>query len=276
MSDRLESVKDVAVVVHIADRTRSGHASGDICLQASSDDRDDPYPDEVSMNDSTLAKQFAEDAGGAFVELIKCSGGPIRLQEIRETLVGVGISPEDVNRQWNRLRPFFRTHPHISKPKPALYEWSLVPGPSKLSLEALSAHASRRGLTWLIQAHVDNIADSLARAETAGPQAQIGWTEQREQEKAALVADIAGSAAMLAADGRSTPEIATLLAEETSRRRLAPIGHIGEIVLFNGDLHDPNGSTSPRAGQEVRVVRPGYSWTGGARSVVVAKALVAG
>jgi hypothetical protein len=227
------------------------------------------------MSDPILVKQFAEDAGGAFVEVIKRSGGPVRLQEIRETLVDAGVSPEDVSRQWARLRPFFRMHPNISKPRPALYEWSLAPHPSKLSLESLSSYASRRGLAWLIQAYVDNIADSLARAETAGPRAQIGWTEQREQEKAVLMADIAGSAEMLAAGGRSAAEIVTWLAGEVSRRRLTPIGRIGEPARFNSDLHDPDGSTRPRAGQEVRIVRPGYSWSGGAQSVVVAKALVA-
>ncbi|MCK9904306.1 hypothetical protein CC117_30375 [Parafrankia colletiae] len=190
-------------------------------------------------------------------------------------LTAAGVRSEDVTRQWNRLRPLFRAHPHISKPKPALYEWSPVAHPSRVSLEALSAYAGRRGPAWLVRAYADNIADSLARAETTGPRAQIGWSEQRDQEKAALLAELVGTVDELAAEGRSAHDIVSWLAQEADRSHLTAIGHVGEQAAFDPDLHDSSGPDGHRPGQVVRVVRPGYSWSGGSRPVVVAKALVA-
>jgi hypothetical protein len=80
----------------------------------------------------------------------------------------------------------------------------------------------------LTQAHADNVMDSLAKVETAGPRAQPGWSEQREREKATLLAEIVGPAEALAAEGRSGSTIADWLRDEAQRRRLTPIGRIGE------------------------------------------------
>lgn len=226
------------------------------------------------MGDRILAKQFADDAGSAFVEVIRRSGGPVRLQEIREALVGAGVQAADVDRQWKRLRPLFRVHPHVSKPQPTLYEWSPAAHPAKVSLDSLAAYARRRGPAWLVGALTDNVTDSLVRADTTGSRSQISWTEQREQEKAALVAGIVGYAAQLAEAGGSAPELVNWLLDEAGRRRLAPIGRAGERTRFDGDVHDAPGLVSPPTGADVRVVRPGFSWSGGGRPAVVARAVV--
>ncbi len=226
------------------------------------------------MGDRILAKQFADDAGSAFVEVIRRADGPVRLQEIRAALVDAGVHADDVDRQWKRLRPLFRAHPHVSKPQPTLYEWSPAAHPARVSLDSLVAYARRRGPAWLVGAFADNVTDDLVRADATGPRSQISWTEQREQEKAALVAGIVGYAAQLASAGGSVPELVSWLLEEAGRRRLTPIGRAGERTRFDGDLHDASGAASPRAGVDVRVVRPGFSWSGGGRPVVVARAVV--
>lgn len=226
------------------------------------------------MSDRVLAKQFTEDAGTAFVAVIRQYGRPVRLQEIRSALVGAGVRLEDVNRQWERLRGLLKAHPSISKPTPTTYAWSPVAQPSQASLAELSARARVRAPGWLVQAHVDNIADSLARAETNGPRAQIGWTEQREQEKAALLADLVGGVELVVAEGRSAPEVVDWLLEEAARRRLQPAGRIGEQVPFDRARHEPVGGPHPRPGQEVQVVRSGFSWFGSGDEVVLVKALV--
>lgn len=134
------------------------------------------------MSDRVLAKQFDGDAGMAFMEVIRKADRPIRLQEIRAALVEAGVRVEDINRQWGNLRDHIKSHPSIGKPKPTEYEWSPLSQPSLVSLQNLASQVGKRGPVWLVQAYVDNIADSLARAESTGPRAQIGWTEQREQE----------------------------------------------------------------------------------------------
>lgn len=226
------------------------------------------------MNDRVLAKQFAEDAGTAFVAVIRQHGRPVRLQEIRDTLVDVGIRVEDVNRQWERLRGLLRAHPNIAKPRPTIYEWSPVAHRSRDSLKELAARARVRAPGWFVQAHVDNIADSLARAETTGPRAQIGWTEQREQEKAALLADLVGGAELVVAEGHSATDVVDWLLAEAARRQLWPEGRLGERVPFDRALHEPVGTPHPRPGQEVRVVRSGFSWSGNGDDVVLVRALV--
>ncbi|WP_261574796.1 hypothetical protein [Frankia gtarii] len=226
------------------------------------------------MGDRILAKQFADDAGSAFVEVIRRADGPVRLQEIRAVLVDAGVHADDVDRQWKRLRPLFREHPQLSKPQPTLYEWSPAVHPAKVSLDALVAYARRRGPAWLVGAFADNVTDSLVRADTSGARSAISWTEQREQEKAVLVAGIVGYAVQLAAAGGSAPELVSWLLDEAGRRRLTPIGRAGEQTRFDGGVHDAPGQTKPHAGAEVRVVRPGFFWSGGGSPVVVAKAVV--
>jgi hypothetical protein len=226
------------------------------------------------MSDRVLVKQFNDDAGAAFVEVIKRADRPVRLQEIRTGLVDAGVKAADVDRQWKSRRELLKLHPNISKPKPALYEWSPATHPSSDSLRELAERAGKRGHAWLVQALTDNIANTLARAETSGPRAQISWTEQREQEKATLVADLVSSVEALAADGQSVTAIVERLMEEATRHRLTPIGQIGERAEFDKDLHAPAGRGQPRAGHEVRVVRSGFEWSGTGHAIVVVKALV--
>ncbi|GAA3281295.1 hypothetical protein Dvina_47435 [Dactylosporangium vinaceum] len=226
------------------------------------------------MGDRVLVKQFNDDAGAAFIEVIKKSGGPVRLQEIRSALVDAGVDAVDVDRDWRRVRNLLKFHPHIAKPKPALYEWSPAAQPSSTSLQKLAERAGVRGHRWLIQSWIDNIADSLARAETAGPRAQIGWTEQREQEKATVLAGIVSSAEAFAAEGQTGVQIVDRLLEEAARHRLTPIGRIGERIEFDKSRHEPAGRGQPRAGGEVRVVRSGFEWSGSGHPIVVVKALV--
>ncbi|MBL7496548.1 hypothetical protein I6A84_21570 [Frankia sp. CNm7] len=226
------------------------------------------------MGDRILAKQFVDDAGSAFIEVIRRADRPVRLQEIRAVLVDAGVPVDDVDRQWKRLRPLFRTHPHVSKPQPALYEWSPAAHSAKVSLDALVAYAGRRGPAWLIGAFADNVTDNLVRSAIAGPRSQISWTEQREQEKAALVAGIVGYAAQLASAGAAAPDLVSWLLDEAGRRRLTPIGRAGERTLFDGDVHEAVGASNLDAGADVRVVRPGFTWSGGGRPVVVARAVV--
>jgi hypothetical protein len=226
------------------------------------------------MSDRVLVKQFNDDAGAAFVEVIKRADRPVRLLEIRSSLVNAGVDAADVDRQWGRLREPLKSHPNISKPKPILYEWSPAAHPSSDSLRKLAEQAGKRGHAWLVHALTDNIANTLARAETTGPRAQITWTEQRDQEKATLVANLASSVEALAAQGQTTTAIVDRLMEEAGRYRLAPIGQIGERTKFDKVLHDPAGRGQPRAGQEVRVVRSGFEWSGTGHPIVVVKALV--
>jgi hypothetical protein len=88
------------------------------------------------------------------------------------------------------------------------------------------------------------------------------------------VAGIVGYAAQLASAGGSAPDLVSWLLDEAGRRRLTPIGRAGERTLFDGDVHDASGPARPHDGVDVRVVRPGFSWSGGGRPVVVARAVV--
>jgi hypothetical protein len=228
----------------------------------------------VSMDGNVLVKDFRNDPGATFVALIRDADRPVRLGDLRQLLVEAGVPVADVNRQWNRLRSSIQDHPRISRPDSAQYEWSPTFPPSQDSFRKLLAKVSKRGQAWLTQAYADNVMDTLAKAETAGSRAQSGWSEQREREKATLLAEIVGTVEVLAADGRSGSAIVERLRDEAQAHRLTSIGRIGEAEKFSRDRHEPDTGRQPRSGQEVRVLRPGFVWTGGGRSVVVAKALV--
>jgi hypothetical protein len=230
--------------------------------------------DEVSMDGKVLVKNFRNDPGSTFVALIREADQPVRLGDLRQCLVEAGVPAADVNREWKRLQKSINDHPRVSKPDPAQYEWSSAAQPSKESFQRLLAKVNKRGQAWLTQAYADNVMDSLAKVETTGSRAQAGWSEQREREKAALLAEIVGKAEVMGAEGFSGAAIVGRLRDEAESRQLTAIGSIGETAEFNRDQHEPDRGRQPRAGQDVRVVRPGFVWTGGGHSVVVAKALV--
>ncbi|GAA3621713.1 hypothetical protein GCM10022223_43260 [Kineosporia mesophila] len=224
------------------------------------------------MRDQVL-QQFTEDAGAAFVEVIRKADRPVSKGDITAGIVDAGADSAQVQRQWERLRGHLKAHPNISKPKPTLYEWSFAPRPSRDSLYLLAEQAGKRGQAWLVQAYVDALADTLARAETTSSGAHGSWSDQRELEKVTLIADLVSSVAMLAAEGRSTTDIEDWLLQEADRHRLSPIGRIGEEITYDKDLHEPKGGR-PRAGDLMRVTRPGFSWIGTGHPVTVVKALV--
>lgn len=93
-------------------------------------------------------------------------------------------------------------------------------------------------------------------------------------KKATLLADIVSSVEALAADGRPAAELVSHLMAEADRRRLSPIGRVGDHMAFDKSLHEPADRRQPKLGQEVRIARSGFTWTGTGRSIVVVKALV--
>jgi hypothetical protein len=229
------------------------------------------------MGDRVLVKQFKDDAGLAFIGVIRRRAGPARTQEIKAELVEAGVAKAAVDRWWRALQPRLKEHPQIACPRPGVYEWSLNTEPSHHSLGKLSEQASKRsaGRLWLVKALTDNIADTLAEVEKSGPGAQISWSQQREREKATLLAELVAAVVSLASDGSSVSEILDRLAQRAQDNRLTPVGQPDEKVEYDRELHEPVGPARPRPGQAVRVTRSGFAWSGGGpERVVVVKALV--
>ncbi|GAA2493880.1 hypothetical protein [Winogradskya humida] len=226
------------------------------------------------MDGKVLVKNFRNDPGATFVVLIREADQPVSLGDLRQSLAEAGVPVAEVNREWDRLRKSIKDHPHISKPEPARYEWSPAAQPSKESFQKLLAKVNKRGQAWLTQAYADNVMDSLAKVETSGSRAQAGWSEQREREKASLLAEIVAKAEVMGAEGYSGQAIVDWLRDEAQSRHLMSIGRVGEVVKFDRERHEPDAGRQPRADQELRVLRPGFVWVGGGHSVVVAKALV--
>ncbi|MFI5844547.1 hypothetical protein ACIA8K_33105 [Catenuloplanes sp. NPDC051500] len=226
------------------------------------------------MDSALLVKQFGEDAGSAFLEIIKSVGRPIGAIEIKKELTSAGVRKADLDRKWKQLQPHIRLHPNIDLDKNK-YEWRLTPGSSKRSLERLSANSLKSVPAWLTQALVESVQDSLAAEETSGDRARSSWTHQRELEKATLVADLAVSVEVMRADGATISDVADWLDGEARRKRLRVIAAPGDTVSFNPELHETDGHARVAAGAEVRVVRTGYVWHGGLGPEVLAKALVA-
>ncbi|MCE0539355.1 hypothetical protein LWF15_28040 [Kineosporia rhizophila] len=229
------------------------------------------------MRDRVLVKQFKDDAGLAFIEVIRRAGDPVRTQEIKAELIEAGVSKADVDRWWKTLQPSLKEHPRITCPRSGVYEWSFTTESSHDSLEKLTVQAGKRsaGRAWLVEAFTDNISDTLALVEKSGAGAQISWSQQREREKATLLAELVASVDSLIADGGSGADILDWLTQRALDQRLTPLGRSGETVEFDRELHEPAGAARPRPGQAVRVVRAGYAWSGaGPERVVVVKAVV--
>ncbi len=122
------------------------------------------------MRDRVLVKQFKDDAGLAFIEVIRRAGDPVRTQEIKAELIEAGVSKADVDRWWKTLQPSLKEHPRITCPRSGVYEWSFTTESSHDSLEKLTVQAGKRsaGRAWLVEAFTDNISDTLALVEKSG------------------------------------------------------------------------------------------------------------
>ncbi|MDG4824110.1 hypothetical protein O7635_19840 [Asanoa sp. WMMD1127] len=226
------------------------------------------------MDAKLLVKQFNTDAGLAFIEIIRAVDRPVGAREIKQEIVAAGGKQGDVDRQWKRLQPYLKLHPHVEKSGATRYEWSAAPHSSAESLQLLSAQSSVRVPGWLTQALAANVADSLAVAETSGDRAQASWTRQREQDKARVLADLATVIGAMRAEGATLADLDGWLRDETERKRLRPVAQVGETVTFDPDRHEIAGGRAAR-GAAVTVTRTGYLWQGGDGPVVLVKATVA-
>jgi hypothetical protein len=215
----------------------------------------------------TLAKQFGSDPGLALLDAIRAAPEPVRATVIKRDLLDAGVRRADIDRQWKRLQPSIKAHPHVQMENNR-YAWSADPQPARQSLDVLAAALPARIPGWLAQALVANVADGLD--ETAGEDSS--WVG-KEFEKARLVADLAVAVDVLRTGGAGLDAVAELFAEELRRKRLWPIGRPGETVLFDPASHHADGDTLT-AGTQVAVVRSGYAWHGGGEPRVAAKAAV--
>lgn len=220
-----------------------------------------------------LVKQFNADPGHAFLETIKLAGRPVDAKQIKGHLKAAGISSSDVDGKWKRMQPFINEHPHIRKPVGRLYEWSIEPVASGEALRRMRAHTLSSVPGWLTGALVTTISDSLAAAEASGPRSQSTWGEQRELEKAQVLAKVATEFEALLSKGQTAVEVFAWIQDQAVDRELEPIATIGERVAFDPDLHD-SASGAMRRGSSAEVVRSGYRWLGADRPMVVLRAVV--
>ncbi len=91
---------------------------------------------------------------------------------------------------------------------------------------------------------------------------QSGWSEQREREKAALLAEIVRTVEVLTAEGVPGRAIVDRLRDEAQSRRLTLTGRIGNRTLCPKSARTGQESAVPcRAGDTKPA--PGSVWTGG-------------
>ncbi len=225
------------------------------------------------MDEKLLLKQFKADPGMAFVEIIRSAAGPITARRVMDLLKAAGAPLAGVREKWKSAQKFLNVHPHIRKPTPSQYEWSEEPIPSSEALRRLSTYVLKSTPGWLTSAYVQTITDSLANAETTGASAQSTWTEERDLQKAQVLAEATAEAERLVNRGASAPDVVRWLQEQAGAQRLHQIVHLGDQVPFDPETQDVEG-VAPRRGAQVRVVRSGYRWTLGSREDVVVRALV--
>jgi hypothetical protein len=225
------------------------------------------------MDEKLLLKQFKADPGTAFVEIIRSAAGPIDARRIMDHLKAAGAPLAGVREKWYRVQKFLNVHPHIRKPTPNRYEWSEEPIPSSKALRLLSTYVLKSTPGWLTSAYVQTITDSLAYAETTGASAQSTWSEERDLQKAQVLAETTAEVESLVDHGASAADVVRWLQEQAVARKLHQIVHLGDQVPFDPETHDVEG-VAPRRGAQVRVVRSGYRWTLGGREDVVVRALV--
>ncbi|AEV83139.1 hypothetical protein ACWT_2118 [Actinoplanes sp. SE50] len=220
------------------------------------------------MDTTILVKQFADDHGAVFLEVIRTSPEPIRAQAIKALLVEAGVKKADVDRRWTAFQRALKLHPQITAAN-GKYGWSVERKPARDSLDVLAGNLLAKLPPWLVQPLVQNVAAALDAGEST-----VSGPTSHEFEEARLVADLAVAVEVLQSRGDTIAEVAKLLMDETRRKRLWPLGRPGETVPFDPDSHEAE-VTMPNPGTVVRVVRSGYLWRGGGEPVVAAKAVVA-
>jgi hypothetical protein len=224
------------------------------------------------MDDKALLKMYGKDPGRAFLWVIQEAKGPISTASIKKVVVSAGANKTDVARKWDTARRLIHVHPHVRR-GPGRYdqEWSPEPIPSA---EAVKRLADRLGnkVSWLTDALLTVITDSLAAAETSGVTAQTTWNEQRELEKAQVFAEVAAEVEMLTSDGQDARAIAKWMRSELLDRRLERIGSPGEQTEYDSQIHYALGPVA--RGTVVEVTRPGYRWLDGAGQPVIVRPTV--
>jgi hypothetical protein len=220
-----------------------------------------------------LLKQFNAEAGLAFVQVIQDANGPIDARAIMAALRSVGAKPDTVRDKWSRAQKYINLHPNITKPTKLKYEWSMESAPSGVVLERLSSSVPKTVPSWLKDAYVNVIADSLANAETAGPNAQSTWSDERELQKAQVLGRAAAEAESLVVRGGSAYDIVSWLEEEATNLKLQRTVRVGDHIPFSPEEHDAEGAL-PKRGETVQVLRAGYRWISGSRNDLVVRAIV--
>jgi hypothetical protein len=224
------------------------------------------------VDEKLLLKHFNADPGAAFIEVIRTANGTVDSRQIIDRFTAVGAKPAVVKAKWETYRKFVKVHPNIRKASPTKYEWSPEPISSHEALNLLSTYVNKSTPTWLTGAYIQTITDSLAGAETTGPNAQSTWTEERELQKAQVLAEALSGIEAMVENGASAAEVLKWLLGEAQGKRLRQTPRIGDQVPFNPEDHDVQGSR-PTRGTQVRVVRSGYKWIFGTREDVVVRAV---
>ncbi|MET8282956.1 hypothetical protein [Micromonospora sp. NPDC005174] len=215
----------------------------------------------------TVAKQFAEDPGSVFFNVIRTAPEPINAQAIKAKVIEAGVTRADADYRWRLFQRGVKWHPQIIAVNKK-YGWSAERQSARSSLDVLAGYLLKNLPPWVAQHLVQNVAAALdANGTTAA-----GW--DHEFEEARLVADLAVAVEVLQSRGETITEVVKLLTDETRRKRLWPLGRPGESLPFDPDSHEAE-SGAPDAGAVVRVVRSGYIWRGRGEPIVAAKALVA-
>jgi hypothetical protein len=205
--------------------------------------------------------------------VISEAGGRISTTNIKNRVVSAGADKTEVGRKWDTARPLIYLHPHVRRgPGSSDHEWSAEPIPSAEAVKRLADRAGRKKVSWLTDALLTVITDSLAAAETSGVTAETTWNEQRRLEKAQVLAEIAAEVEMLAWDGQDARAIVKWMRSELLDRRLEPTASPGEQVEYDPHIHHTPGIIA--SGTVAEVIRPGYRWLDGAGQPVVVRPVV--
>ncbi|MDG4809831.1 hypothetical protein O7634_24030 [Micromonospora sp. WMMD1120] len=219
------------------------------------------------LDAGTLVKQFAEDPGAVFLDVIRTASEPLNAQAVKAQVIEAGANKTDVDHRWRLFQRGVKWHPQITTMNNK-YGWSTEKQSARSSLDVLAGHLLKKVPPWVAQHLVQNVAAAIDPSETTA----CGW--EHEFEEARLVADLAAAVEVLQSRGDTITEVVKLLTDEARRKRLWPLGQPGESLLFDPDSHEAESGT-PEPGTVVRVVRSGYIWRGRGEPIVATKATVA-